>query len=116
MAALESDPQTATRCLRDVVALATLPAIWSGAAPLRIAESLAASLFPMPDPVFVYGSFTGIDGKPPIVIAQTDRYATSPSLAAKITDSIVNQARVGDRDELLLLRQVEVHAPRNPTG
>lgn len=103
MAALENDPQTATRCLRDVVALATLPAIWAGAAPLRIAESLAASLFTMLDPEFVYVYFAGMDDKPPIAVAQTNRYRTSPSLATEITNIIVDQARAGDPDELLLL-------------
>ncbi len=103
-AALENDPQTVTRCLRDIVALSTLPAIWAGAAPLRIAESLAASLFTMLEPEFVFVYFTRRDGKPPIAIAQVDRHRTSPSLAAEIVDTIVKQARAGDPDELLLLR------------
>ena len=103
MAALENDPQTATRCLRDIVALSTLPAIWSGAAPLRIAESLAASLFTMLEPEFVFVYVVSEDGKPPIAIAQTDRHETSPSLAAEFTDIILDQARTGDPDELLSL-------------
>lgn len=120
MAALENDPQTATRCLRDVVALATLPAIWAGAAPLRIAESLAASLFSMLDPEFVYVYFAGMDGKPPIAVAQTDRYQTSPALATEITNIIVDQARAGDPDEFLLLTPAEgkgvLHVAVRPLG
>lgn len=103
-AALENDPQTVTRCLRDIVALATLPAIWSGAPPFRIAESLAASLFSMLNPEFVFVYFAGANGNPPIAVAQIDRHRTSQSLAAEITDTIVSQARAGDPDELLLLR------------
>ena len=41
-------------CLRDTVALSTLPALWSGAEPVRIAESLAAALCTTLGSKFVY--------------------------------------------------------------
>jgi len=92
------------RCLRDIVALATLPAIWSGAEPLRIAESLAAALFTNLGAEFVYVSLTGGSDRPPITIAQVDRYETSPALAASVGPVIVQWARSSDPDELLLVR------------
>jgi PAS domain S-box-containing protein len=49
----QADPETVRRCLGDVVALSTLPAVWAGAPPLRIAESLASALSGMLDAAFV---------------------------------------------------------------
>jgi PAS domain S-box-containing protein len=99
----KNDTENIDQCLRDVVALSTLPAIWSGADPLRIAESLAAALFTTLDPEFVYVSFPEGPGRPPVAVAQTDRYETSVSLAEEIGSAIFDWARAHDPDELLLL-------------
>jgi PAS domain S-box-containing protein len=100
---VENDAQTVNHCLRDVVALATLPAMWSGPDLLRIAESLASSLFTILDPEFVYVFFTERPGTPSLAVAQTDRYQTSPSLADRMGPAIVDWAFVHDPDEILLL-------------
>jgi PAS domain S-box-containing protein len=91
------------RCLRDIVALTALPAIWFGAEPLRIAESLAAALFTTLGPAFLYVSLTEGPDRPPTAVAQINRYETSPVLAASLGPAIVQWARSRDPDELLLV-------------
>ena len=89
--------------LRDVVALSTLPTIWTGAEPLRIAESLAASLFTMLNPEFVYVSFVLSDSFPPVAVTQTGRHQTDSSLAEQIGTQVRDWARAHDPDDLLSL-------------
>ena len=89
--------------LRDVVALSTLPAIWTGADPLRIAESLAASLFRMLDPEFVYVSFVLSVSSPAVAIAQTGLYETDRMLAEQIGQAVLEWTRAHDPDDLLSL-------------
>ena len=62
----DSSAETSNRCLRDVVALATLPAIWLGAEPQRIAESFAAAVFAALGPDFVYVALSDGPGRPAI--------------------------------------------------
>jgi hypothetical protein len=52
----DADAATIRLCLRDVLALSTLAAVWAGAKPLRIAESLASALYAMLGADFVYVS------------------------------------------------------------
>jgi PAS domain S-box-containing protein len=91
------------RCLRDLVALSTLPAIWSGADLIRIGESLAASLFTTLVPDFVYICITNGEEAPSVAVAQTDRYETSPALAERIGPPILDWARTHDPDEVFVL-------------
>ena len=102
-AALEQGREVPDNALRDVVALSTLPAIWTGAEPLRIAESLAASLFTMLDPEFVYVSFVLSDSSQPVSIAQTGRYETDQALAEQIGPTVLDWSRAHDPDDLLPL-------------
>jgi PAS domain S-box-containing protein len=89
--------------LRDVVALSTLPAIWTGAEPLRIAESLAASLFTMLPAEFVYVAFI-LSGSPaPVSVAQTGRYETDGTLAEEIGPRVLEWSRAHDPDDLMPL-------------
>ena len=68
------------RTLRDVVALSTLPAVWLGAEPVRIVESLAASLFSVLDADLVFIVLHGDADHEPITVAQTGRNRTDPRL------------------------------------
>lgn len=96
------DMREANRRLRDIVALSTLPAMWSGADPLRIAESLAAALFTTLGPELVFVSFRGgPDG--PIAVAQTGRYETDPQAAKTLDSAVFEWARSRDPDELLVV-------------
>jgi PAS domain S-box-containing protein len=49
-----SDPFELRRCIRDLVALSTLPAIWRDYGPRQIADSVAAALMTMVGADFVY--------------------------------------------------------------
>lgn len=98
-------PSAAEQSLRDVVALSTLPAIWVGADPVRIAESLAAAVFTNLFPAFVYVMFEGCEGSARIAVAQTDRYETSPELADRVGDRVLGWARDHDPTELLQLTE-----------
>ncbi|HEY3658496.1 MAG TPA: ATP-binding protein [Steroidobacteraceae bacterium] len=49
-----SDPQELRRCIRDLVALSTLPAIWAGYDPQQIGDSVAATLVSMLSADFIY--------------------------------------------------------------
>jgi signal transduction histidine kinase/ActR/RegA family two-component response regulator len=97
------DPQIVRQNLRDVVAMATLPAIWTGAEPLRIAESLAASLFTMLGAEMVIVCFREEAAGNPVAIAQTARYESSPSIGAELEPAIRDWARTHDPEELLVI-------------
>ena len=60
-----TDPHELRRCIRDLVALSTLPAIWTGYNPRQIADSSAAALLSMLDADFVYIALPG-DGHEPV--------------------------------------------------
>ena len=102
-AALEQGRELPDKALRDVVALSTLPAIWTGAEPLRIAESLAASLFTMLDPEFVYVAFVLGDSSQLVSIAQTGRYETDQAVADHIGPTVLQWSLAHDPDHLLPL-------------
>jgi PAS domain S-box-containing protein len=52
-----SDPQDLRRCIRDLVALSTLPAIWRDFDPHQIADSVASALVSMLGAEFVHLTF-----------------------------------------------------------
>jgi signal transduction histidine kinase/ActR/RegA family two-component response regulator len=98
------DPRaTADRTLRDVVALSTLPAIWLGAEPVRIVESLAAALWTVLEADIVYLALHGDDDHGAITVAQTGRDQTAPELAASLGPQLVEWARQHDPEDLFHL-------------
>ncbi|WP_309089913.1 ATP-binding protein [Phenylobacterium sp.] len=97
------DEAEARRCLRDIVALSTLPALWFGADRVRLTESLAAALFTTLGPDFVCALCVTDSAKPPVVVAQTGRYESSPELADRVAPLLMEWARTHDPDELLRL-------------
>jgi signal transduction histidine kinase/ActR/RegA family two-component response regulator len=97
------DFRDAERTLRDVVALSTLPAIWLGADPLRIVESLAAALYTIVGADFVYVCLQGDADHDPIAIAQTGRTETDPALAAEAGPRLLDWTRGHDPDDVMLL-------------
>jgi PAS domain S-box-containing protein len=71
-----SDSQELRHCIRDLVALSTLPAIWQTYGPEQIAESLAAALVSMLDSDFVYIFLPGELDEQPILVARTGQGAS----------------------------------------
>ena len=99
----EEELHALKKCFRDVVALSTLPALWTGAQPTRIAESLAASLFTTLDASFVYVAFNAAPGLPATSVAQTGRYRMDAALAEDVGADILAWARSHDPEDLLAL-------------
>ena len=54
-----SHPQDLRNCIRDLIALSTLPAIWRDYQPEQIANSVAAALLSMLGADFVYVTLPG---------------------------------------------------------
>jgi PAS domain S-box-containing protein len=74
-------------CIRDLVALSTLPAIWQTYAPEQIAESLSAVLVSMLDLEFVYISLPGGWEERPIRVTRTGR-GVAAEAAEVISDAL----------------------------
>jgi signal transduction histidine kinase len=86
-----SDPHELRRCIRDLVALSTLPAIWKDYDPNQIANSVAAALVAMVNADFVYVLIPDRRGEPLIeVLHAGDAIASdSPELIrAAIRDEL----------------------------
>jgi PAS domain S-box-containing protein len=77
-----SDSQELRHCIRDLVALSTLPAIWQTYGPEQIAESLAAALVSMLDSDFVYIFLPGELDEQPILVARTGQGASKAAADA----------------------------------
>lgn len=106
---LAADVREAERRLRDIIALSTLPAIWSGAQPLRIAESLASALFTTLGADVVYVGLTnGIPGGP-LSVLQTGRYETASSVPQGWGEALRQWVRTRDPADVL-----ELDDPRGP--
>lgn len=77
-----TDPQELRRCIRDLVALSTLPAIWTGYGPQQIGDSIAAALVSMLNADFVYAFFPGERGQSLIEVIHPGKGITVNSLGA----------------------------------
>jgi PAS domain S-box-containing protein len=66
-----SDLQQLRRCIRDLVALSTLPALWRSYDPEQIADSIAAALVSMLDADFVYVALPGRHDEPETEVTRT---------------------------------------------
>src|ERR1700722_11319687 len=78
-----SDPNEFRRCIRDLVALATLPAMWQKYDPRQIADSAAAALLSMLHADLVFVALPGRRDALPIEIVRTGKTIT-PRLSAVI--------------------------------
>jgi PAS domain S-box-containing protein len=66
-------------CIRDLVALSTLPGLWKTSGPQQIAESVAAALVSMLGSDFVHISLPGEQGEAGVEITRTGDNASSES-------------------------------------
>src|SRR5947209_3280505 len=74
--------QELRRCVRDLVALSTLPTVWAHADTLGIGRSLAEVLLRILTVDFVYVRLNGLSGGPPREAART-RYRAEPESRAQ---------------------------------
>jgi PAS domain S-box-containing protein len=77
-----SDPRELRRCIRDLIALSTLPAIWIGYEPRQISESIAAALVSMLRADFVHVTLPSRRNWTAVDVTQTDRSIDAASLGA----------------------------------
>ena len=109
-----AEAETIRRCLGDVVALSTMPSVWAGAQPLRIAESLAAALYTMLGAEFVYVALHEPRGGEALLgvrRAETDFYQMDPQLAAEVGPALLDWARQRDPHELFVHSDPRFEAP-----
>jgi len=77
-----SDPRELRRCIRDLVALSTLPAIWKNYDPQQIADSVAAALVSMLNADFVHVALPGRRDELIIEVTHASRQLADKSLGA----------------------------------
>src|SRR5688572_27960181 len=76
------------RYIRDLIALSTLPAIWLGANPHRIAESLLAVIDSTIAPKMCYICLPPTGGEPLLELARLDYRPADPKLTAALGEKI----------------------------
>ncbi len=82
------DPQELRRCLRDLVAVSTLPAVWENADPSSIGRSLAEVLLRILSADFVYVRLRGWGSGPPLEAVRTRQRAESEGRAREVGRAI----------------------------
>ena len=96
-----SEPQELRRCIRDLVALLTLPAIWKNDNSRQIADSAAAALLSMLDADVVYVAAPGLGDKPAADVMRTSE-AISVGSSGHI-ERILRGAWHGSREQISII-------------
>src|ERR1700760_4783256 len=91
-----SEPQELRRCIRDLVALSTLPAIWKDYNSRQIADSVAAALLSMLSADVIYVSVPGPHDEAAVDVVRTK--ATSVGSSALI-ERVLRGAWLGRREQ-----------------
>ena len=68
-----SDPLELRRCIRDLVAISTLPALWKDYDPNQIADSVAAALVAIVDADFIYVLIADRQGEPLVEVLRASK-------------------------------------------
>src|SRR3569833_223534 len=92
-----NEPQELRDCIRDLVALSTLPAIWKDYNSRQIADSVAAALIAMLVAHVIYGSAPGLPDEKAVEVVRT-----SPAVSAGSPGHIqrvLRAAWLGTRDQ-----------------
>jgi hypothetical protein len=99
MPALEqgSEALEPRRCVRDLVALSALPAMWKGFEPSRIAESAASTVISMLDAEFVYVGLPGESDDNEIDVVKT----AAPVETTRLGE-IAATREVGDQEAVMI--------------
>jgi signal transduction histidine kinase len=90
-----SDPLELRRCIRDLVAISTLPALWKDYDPNQIADSVAAALVAIVDADFIYVLIPDRQGEPLVEVLCASKTLASESLApirAALHDALPSRA------------------------
>jgi PAS domain S-box-containing protein len=82
-----SDPDELRRCIRDLIALSTLPTLWQKYDPQQIADSVATALLSTLHADFVYMALPGGRAAPPIEVVRTDK-TVAPDLSGAVVAAV----------------------------
>ena len=96
-----SEPQELRRCIRDLVALSTLPAIWKDYNSLQIADSVAAALLSMLNADVIYVSVPGLRDEPAADVMRTSQ--TVPAGSSVLIERILRRAWLGSREQIFAI-------------
>src|ERR1700719_1799208 len=97
-----SDPGELRRCIRDLVALSTMPAMWDQYDPHRIAESVAAALLSMLHADFVYMALPVRHDEAPIEVVRTDQ-TIAPDLSGAVRACVRKELPAPASQQLLTI-------------
>ncbi len=96
-----SAPRELRRCIRDLVALSTLPAIWHNYNLRQIADSVAAALLSMLDADVVYVSAPGLREEGAADISRTNQAV--PVRSSVQFDRIIHGTWLGNREQIVAI-------------
>jgi hypothetical protein len=96
-----ADPQELRRCIRDLVALSTLPAIWKNYGPHQIADSVTAAFLSMLGADFIYIALPGRPDEPRIEVTHVGRKVSPESVGA--LQAVLRQAPLGRLEQTAVI-------------
>src|SRR3954471_1008412 len=96
-----SEPQELRRCIRDLVALSTLPAIWKDSNSRQICDSVAAALLSMLNADVIYVSVPGLRDEAPAEVMRRSQAASVGSSAH--IEKILRTAWLGSREQIFTI-------------
>jgi PAS domain S-box-containing protein len=112
-----SDPTELRNCIRDLIAVSTLPASWKNHQPQQVADSVATGLLAMLDADFVCVSLDANNAGHPIEIVRARNTADE---FASILNDILKDARIERFDRVTTIashsRQIKLNVASAPIG
>jgi PAS domain S-box-containing protein len=109
-----SEPHELKRCIRDLVALSTLPAIWKDYNPQQIVDSIAAALLSMLNADVVHVSVPSLYGEP---AAKATRI--SPAMADAsifLVEKVIGGAALARREQVVVIENPSSPGPLRVTA
>jgi PAS domain S-box-containing protein len=97
-----SEPQELRRCIRDLVALSTLPTIWKDYDLLQIADSVAAALLSMLHADVIYVSVPGLRNESGANVMRTSQ--TVPTESRGHIERRLRGAWLGSREQIVAIK------------
>ena len=116
---LHDDTQTLRRCIRDLLALSALPALWKSLDARQIAESIAEALVSMLDAEFVHIMLPPQAGEPVVEVTRIRDPAAADSLNAihrAVVKSLAGQSLDATAEVPNPLGEGTVHVASAPIG
>ena len=96
-----SETRELKRCIRDLVALTTLPAIWKDYSPQQLVESVAAALLSMLNADLVHVSVSDVFGEP---AAKATRISAALGQAStSVVERIIDGAALARREQVVVI-------------